>query len=149
VLHRLELFKANPTADNLVQFIEIAKQDFGTSTGQAFADWSHGIFPDGGGRVQVKPVVKPFAVIVKDGFYDLFKAAQIPLGPKQVELLEIHSLKLAKAFEDKIATGVGFQFGSLLRETVDKAVRTQLKALVEKSKEVEKDTNPPEDTDNV
>ncbi len=117
VLFRLQQLKDNPTKKNLDEFIVIAKQDFGTTTGQAFSDWSHSIFPVDL-AVKAKPVVKPFSVAIKDGFYDMFRAAQIPLTPKQVELLEVASLKLAQAFDVK----------------VQETVRAQLKTLVEKSK---------------
>ena len=136
VLFRLEQLKENPTSANLLLFIEIAKQDFGLSTAKAFKDWSHDIFPVDP-KVKAKPVVKPFATVVKDGFYDMFKAAQVPLSPKQVELLEAASLRLAQAFENKIAIGVGFAVGNSVRVQVQK----QLKELVEKSKVQESEDN--------
>jgi hypothetical protein len=124
VMHRLTQLRDNPSADNLVQFIEIAKQDFGLPTGQAFADWSLAIFPVDLNVVK-RHVPKAFDVAIKDGFYDMFKAAQIPLAPKQVELLEIHSLKLAKTFNTKI----------------QEAVREQLTELVSKAKVTEEASN--------
>jgi hypothetical protein len=133
VLFRLEQLKENPTKGNLEQFLGIAKQDFGAATAQAFKDWSHSIFPVDP-IVKAEPVVKPFNLVIKDGFYDMFKAATIPLTPKQVELLEVASLKLAKAFESKIATAVGFATGLDKHEAVKKEVRKQLKELVNKSK---------------
>jgi hypothetical protein len=124
VLHRLTQLKDNPSAANLAQFIEIAKQDFGAATATAFANWSRAIFPENPNVVK-KHVPKAFDVAIKDGFYDLFKAAQIPLTPKQVELLEIHSLKLARTFDTKI----------------QEVVRAQLTALVSKSKATEEASN--------
>jgi hypothetical protein len=124
VLHRLTQLKDNPSAGNLAQFIEIAKQDFGKATATAFANWSRAIFPENPNTVK-KHVPKAFDVAIKDGFYDLFKAAQIPLTPKQVELLEIHSLKLARTFDTKI----------------QEVVRAQLQELVSKSKATEEASN--------
>jgi hypothetical protein len=125
VLHRLEMLKENPTKENLWQFLEIAKQDFGAATAKAFTDWSHSIFPVDP-VVRKGPVVKPFDVALKDGFYDLFKVVQIPMSPKQMELMEATSLRLAKVIEQKIAVTVGFAVGNVVRE--------QLQELVNKAK---------------
>jgi hypothetical protein len=118
-LHRLELLEENPTPGNLKQFLELSVQDFGAATGKAFSDWSHSIFPPDP-KKKVVPVVKAFDVAIKDGFYDMFKAARIPLEPKQIVLMEKTALRLAKTFEQKIATTVGFQLGNLVKELKDK-----------------------------
>jgi hypothetical protein len=115
VLFRLERLKENPTQENLDQFIEIAKQDFGLSTGQAFADWSHSIFP-AKLNVRKKAPTKTFDLVIKDGFYDMFKAAQVPLTPKQVELLEKTSLRLAQGFDQKIQDTVREQLTTLVEK---------------------------------
>jgi hypothetical protein len=116
VLFRLERLIANPTQENLNTFLQIAAQDFGTATGKAFKEWSHSIFPVDP-KVRAKPVVKPFDLVIKDGFYDMFKVAQVPLTPKQVELLEKTSFRLAQGFEQKIQDTVREQLTAL----VDKA----------------------------
>jgi hypothetical protein len=119
VLHRLEMLESNPTRKNLDEFIVIAKQDFGTATAKAFLDWSHSIFPQTPREKKAAPV-KAFDVAIKDGFYDMFKAARIPLEPKQIRLLESAALRLAQTFEQKIATAVGFQLGNLVKKLKDK-----------------------------
>jgi hypothetical protein len=113
VLNRLELLKANPTKDNLTQFLDIAKQDFGAATAKAFTDWSASIFPVDP-MVRKTRVVKPFDVAIKDGFYNLFKVVQIPMSPKQLELMEATSLRLAHVFEEKIAAEVKAQLTTLV-----------------------------------
>jgi hypothetical protein len=119
VLHRLQMLEENPTRKNLDEFLVIAKQDFGMATAKAFSDWSHSIFPQTSKEKKAVPV-KAFDVAIKDGFYDMFKAARIPLEPKQIRLLEGTALRLAKTFEMKIATAVGFQLGNLVKTLKDK-----------------------------
>jgi hypothetical protein len=118
-MHRLELLEQNPTPGNLTQFLELAKQDFGTATANNFKNWSHSIFPEEPKKVS-QPTTKPFNVSIKDDFYDMFKAARIPLEPKQILLLEKTALRMAKTFEQKIAATVGFQLGNLVKELKDK-----------------------------
>ncbi len=118
-LHRLELLEGNPTPGNLTQFLELSVQDFGAATGKAFKDWSHSIFPPDATK-KAAPVVKAFDVAIKDGFYDMFKAARIPLEPKQIILLEKAAMRIAKTFEQKIAVATGFAVGNLVKKLKDK-----------------------------
>jgi hypothetical protein len=113
VLHRLERLKENPTKENLKQFIQIASQDFGASTGKAFADWSHSIFP-AGPIVKEKTPVKPFHLVIKDGFYDMFRVARVPLDPKQVEAMEKSAVRLAKSFDQHVQDTIREQLTELV-----------------------------------
>ena len=125
VMNRLEILKNTPTQKNLDEFLALAAQDFGGPTADFFKGQSQAIFVrtvEGGPKF-----VKDFDLAIKDGFYDMFKAARISMEPKQVELIETHALRLARVIETKIATAVGFQVGLTVRE--------QLGALVEKQKE--------------
>lgn len=125
VMNRLEILKNTPTQKNLDEFLALAAQDFGGPTADFFKGQSQAIFVrtvEGGPKF-----VKDFDLAIKDGFYDMFKAARISMEPKQVELIETHALRLARVIETKIATSVGFQVGLTVRE--------QLGALVEKQKE--------------
>jgi hypothetical protein len=131
VMNRWALFKEVPNSGHLKKFIELAKQDFGGPTGELFEGYSQAIFKVEG--VVAKAVPKAFDVAVKDAFYDMFKCARIPMEPKQVERIEAISLKLAKVFEQKIATAVGFALGN----TVHDQVAIQLGALVKTLKKEE------------
>jgi hypothetical protein len=122
VMHRLEMLENNPTKKNLDEFLLIAKQDFGTATARAFSDWSHSIFPPTA-KEKAQVPTKAFDVSIKDGFYDMFKACRIPLEPKQLILLEKAALRLAKVFEMKIATTVGFQLGNLVKKMKEDEVK--------------------------
>jgi hypothetical protein len=118
-MNRLELLEGNPTPGNLKQFLDLSVQDFGAATGKAFSDWSHSIFPPDPDKKEVK-AVKAFDVAIKDGFYDMFKAARIPLEPKQIVLIEATALRMAKTFEQKIAVAVGFAVGNLVKKLKEK-----------------------------
>ena len=115
VIFRLEQLEQHPSQKNLDLFLMLAAQDLSAAAGAAFRSWSNGIFPVDP-EAAAKAQIKPFNLQIKDGFYDLFRAAQIPMTPKQVDLITVHSGKLAKAFQREI------------RETI----RTQLDELVEK-----------------
>ena len=115
VMFRLEQLENHPSQKNLDSFLEIASQDLSARAGAAFKSWSMTIFHQDP-EVLAKAQIKPFDLQIKDGFYDLFRAAQIPMTPQQVDLITVHSGKLAKAFQREI------------RETI----RTQLDELVEK-----------------
>jgi hypothetical protein len=119
-MHRLELLEQNPTPGNLTQFLELAKQDFGTATANNFKNWSHSIFPEEPKKVS-QPTTKPFNVSIKDDFYDMFKAARIPLEPKQILLLEKTALRMAKTF----------------KEEIDRSVKERLEVLVAATKKKE------------
>ena len=119
-MHRLQLLEDNPTEGNLKQFIELAKQDFGAATAKAFKDWSHSIFPEPP-KEKRAPVVKAFDVAIKDGFYDFFKVARIPLEPKQIVLMEKTALRLATTFKTEI----------------DRAVKERLEVLIQATKKKE------------
>jgi hypothetical protein len=112
-VNRLEVFRESPTQKNLDQFIELAIQDFGRPTGEFFKNQSQAIFTDYNEK-KAKPTVKAFDVAIKDGFYDMFKTAHIPMDPKQMEMLERHSLKMAKVFEDKVSETVAVQLAALV-----------------------------------
>jgi len=88
VMFRLEQLEKHPTKKNLASFLEIASQDLSARAGVAFEGWSRNIFPQNP-AVLAKTQIKPFDLVVKDGFYDLFRAAQIPLNPKQVDLITV------------------------------------------------------------
>lgn len=115
VMFQLEQLEQHPSKKNLASFIEIARQDLSARAGIAFEGWSRNIFPQDPAALATAQI-KPFDLQIKDGFYDLFRAAQIPLNPKQVDLIMVHSSKLAKAFQCEI----------------HKTIRTQLDELVEK-----------------
>lgn len=134
VMNRLEVFRETPTTKNLNEFLELAAQDFGAPTADYFRGMSQAIFKSAFVSPK-KPVVKAFDVAVKDCFYDLFRTAQIPLTPKQVERIETLSLQLAAVFTRKIS------------EDVSKQVKDQLGALVAGLKAKEKAEAQPEDKD--
>ncbi len=127
VMHRWSIFKETPTQSNLNQFIEIAKQDFGSPTGELFEGQSQAIFTPDPATVS-KPVPKAFDVAIKDSFYDMFRTARIAMEPKQVERIEAIALNLADVIEKKIATAVGFAVGN----TVKDQLGALLKGLKEK-----------------
>jgi hypothetical protein len=142
-LNRLQVFKDTPTQKNLDQFIELAKQDFGGPTGEMFEGYSGAIFtPDPAVRKKVVP--KAFNVAVKDAFYDMFKAARIPLEPRQVERIEAISMQFANTLEAKVATAVGFAVGNLVhelkkQEAADEKLKVQAAMAVAKEQEAERE----------
>ncbi len=120
VLQRLDALDNHPSQKSLDLFLMLAKQDLSALAGNAFTSWSDGIFTKE--EVKVDPIkARTFELVVKDGFYDLFKAAQLPLNPKQVDLIGVHSAKLARAFQGEI----------------HKTVKAQLEVLVKKLKKDE------------
>ena len=134
-LHRFTVFQEHPSKKNLDEFVTIAKQDFGIRAAEAFGTWGSGLFETPANAPDAPKNIKPFEVRVKDGLYDCFKAAQIPLGPTQVEALERASLRLANSFQAEIS----------------RTVLEQLKILVEKIKEKKPPEVPaaPVDSNNV
>ena len=118
VLQRLDALEEFPSQKSLDLFLMLSAQDLSARAGAAFKTWSTGIFPVDAER-NAKALVKPFELQIKDGFYDLFKAAQIPLNPKQVDLITVHAGKLAKAFQGEI----------------HKTIKDQLEVLVTKLKD--------------
>jgi len=117
VLQRLDALDNHPSQKSLDLFLMLATQDLSAQAGKAFTSWSDGIFAKEEAPVDAVQA-RTFELVVKDSFYDLFKAAQIPLNPKQVDLITVHSGKLAKAFQKEI----------------HKTVKEQLKVLVTKLK---------------
>ena len=113
VLQRLDALDNHPSQKSLDLFLLLASQDLSAAAGVAFKSWSTGIFPVDP-EVVAKAKVKPFELQIKDGFYDLFRAAQIPLNPKQVDLITTHSGKLAKAFQGEIRVTVKSQLTELV-----------------------------------
>ena len=113
LLTRLKIFKNSPTRSNLAAFLTIAAQDLGTQIGEVFTTWSQGIFPPTTVETAQKKV-KPYSEVIKDGFYDMFRAAQIGMSQKQVEQIETASLRLAQAFEDRIQQGIKEQLDHLV-----------------------------------
>ena len=132
VIFRLDQLEEYPSKKNLESFIEIARQDLSSRAGIAFESWSRTIFPVDASALATAQI-KPFELHIKDGFYDLFKAAQIPLTPKQVDLITVHSTKLARAFQQEIRTTIRTQINELVAKTK-----------AEEPKELEKDENLPE-----
>ena len=113
VMVRLDALDKHPSKENLEYFLLLAAQDLSAQAGAAFKTWSQGIFPVSA-EAAAKALIKPFDLQIKDGFYDLFKAAQIPLNPKQVDLIMVHSGKLAKAFQGEIQKTVKEQLDTLV-----------------------------------
>ncbi len=113
VIQRLDVLDEHPSQKNLDIFLELAKQDLGARAGQAFTSWSTGIFTEDPEEAK-KPRIKTFEQQITDGFYDLFKAAQIPLNPKQVDLITTHSGKLARTFQGEIHATVKEQLTTLV-----------------------------------
>ena len=122
VMFRLEQLENHPSQKNLDSFLEIASQDLSARAGAAFKSWAVNIFPQDP-EALAKAQIKPFDLQIKDGFYDLFRAAQIPMTPQQVDLIMTHSGKLAKAFQGEI----------------HKTIKDQLEELVTKLKTEEKE----------
>ena len=112
-MFRLEQLEQYPSKKNLASFLEIASQDLSARAGAAFTSWAISIFPQDP-EALAKAQIKPFGLQIKDGFYDLCRAAQIPLNPKQVDLIMTHSGKLAKAFQGEIRTTVKEQLETLV-----------------------------------
>ncbi len=124
VVFRLDQLDEHPSQKNLDIFLQLASQDLSAKAGVAFKDWSTGIFPEDP-DVAAKAKVKPFELQIKDGFYDLFKAAQIPLNPKQVDLIMTHSGKLAKAFQGEIHKTIKEQLEELVTKLKAQEVEDQ------------------------
>ena len=137
VLQRLDALEEFPSQKSLDLFLMLASQDLSARAGAAFETWSTGIFPVDAER-NAKALVKPFELQIKDGFYDLFRAAQIPLNPKQVDLIMTHSGKLAKTFQGEIHKTVKEQLEVLVAKlkteeaSKEKPVKKQVKKQVEK-----------------
>ena len=113
VMFRLEQFENHPSKKNLESFLELASQDLSARAGIAFEGWSRNIFPQTP-EALAKAQIKPFDLQIKDGFYDLFRAAQIPMTPQQVDLIMTHSGKLAKAFQGEIHKTIKDQLETLV-----------------------------------
>lgn len=114
VMHRLTVFKEYPTRKNLKEFFELAEQDFGKLTADNFRTWGAAIFPETS-KERTARTVRPFSVQFKDAFYDIFKAVDTPMTPKQVEKIEVVSLRLAKTFEQHVSDTVEAQLGALVK----------------------------------
>jgi hypothetical protein len=114
VMHRLTVFKEYPTRKNLKEFFEISEQDFGKLTTDNFRTWGAAIFPETAKETKAR-TVRPFSVQFKDAFYDIFKAVDTPMTPKQVEKIETVSLRLAATFERHVSDTVEAQLGALVR----------------------------------
>lgn len=127
-LNRLKMFRDYPTKKNLEQFIALAGQDFGQTAAEAFRTWSARIHDELTPAAEKKPVVRPFDVVIKDGFYDMFKATRIPLDQKQVDLLEKNSAKLSRAFRDEISKEVKTQLEALVSKLETKKPKAQSKS---------------------
>ena len=133
VLHTLEVFKKNPTQATLDTFIEIAKQDLGTPTGEWFEVQARAIFTsDATTKVVLK---RAFDVVVKDSFYDCFRTLRLSMEPRQVEQLERITSKLGKYLQAEIAeqvsTTVASQLGALVnalkaKEQAEQAEQAEL-----------------------
>jgi len=115
IAFRLDQLEKHPSKKNLASFLEIASQDLSARAGAAFDSWSKNIFHQDP-EALAKAQIKPFELQIKDGFYDLFRAAQIPLNPKQVDLVMTHSGKLAKAFQGEIHKTIKDQLETLVKK---------------------------------
>ena len=115
VMNRLKMFKDNPTKDNLEQFIALAKQDFGATCGEAFETWSNPIHDQLTPEAEKKPVERSFENRIKNGFYDMFKAARVSLDQKQVEQIERASWKMAKTFKEENSKEIKAQLDVLVK----------------------------------
>lgn len=123
VLQRLDALDNHPSQKSLDLFLMLAKQDLSFRAGEAFTTWSNGIFTEEDVKEDAV-TAKTFELHIKDGFYDLFRSAQIPLNPKQVDLLHKHAAKMAHAFQAEI----------------HKTIKSQLETLVAKIKTADKPT---------
>lgn len=124
VIVRLDALDEYPSQKNLDTFLALAKQDLGAAVGEAFTSWSAGIFtPEE--KEKAKAPVKTFELQIKDGFYDLFRAANIPLNPKQVDLITKHSVKLARTFQGEIQKTIGDQLKVLVEKMREKETPNQ------------------------
>ena len=112
-LNRLKVFEENPTAKNLTEFLDLAKQDWGIRAGTAFKEWSHDIFKPEAFE-PAKPPVKEFGVLVKDHIYDFFKVVSTSMTPKQVELLEKHATLFAKTIKEEVSREMVVQIKALV-----------------------------------
>lgn len=113
-INRLKLFEENPTPKNLTEFLNIAKQDFGSRCADEFKLWASAIFEPEAFEAKAPPA-KDFEVQIKDCFYDCFKAVSIPMSPKQIELLDKHAFKLASVFRMEIFKGIQEQLEVLVK----------------------------------
>ena len=127
VMNRLKMFRDNPTKDNLEQFIALAKQDFGATCGNAFETWSVPIHDQLTPDAEKEPVERSFENKIKNGFYDMFKAARVSLDQKQVEQIERASWKMAKTFKEENSKEIRSQ----LEVLVKRLERTRTEAKVE------------------
>jgi len=125
VMNRLNMFKKNPTKDNLEQFISLAKQDFGATCGEAFETWSVPIHEELTPEADKKPVERSFENQIKNGFYDMFKAARVSLDQKQVEQIERASWKMAKTFKEENSKEIKSQLAVLVKRL--ERTRTEVK----------------------
>ena len=115
ILSVLERLQNAPSKENFDVFIAQASQDLGKPTGDGFATWGQGIFT----KVDDKgvPVVasKTFADAIKDGIYDCFKTARIPMEQKQVDVMQKVTTRMANAFQAEISKAVGEQLDELVK----------------------------------
>jgi len=114
-LNRLDLFRNNPTRKNLDEFLALAAQDFGNDVGAAFTKWSITIHDELTAKEDKKPIVRSFDSIIKGCFYDMFKAARVSLDQGQMDLLERHSSKMAKAFKEENSREIRSQLEVLVK----------------------------------
>lgn len=138
-LNRLRLFEENPTAKNLTEFLTLAKQDFGGRCADEFKLWSSAIFEPEAFNPPTPPV-RDFEVQIKDCFYDCFKAVSIPMSPKQIELLEKHTFKLANVFRTEISKGIGTQLEVLVQRLKQKEANEHPRPEVKDKEEVKEET---------
>lgn len=125
-LNRLRLFEENPTPKNLTEFLVLAKQDFGGRCADEFKLWSSAIFEPEAFNPPV-PTVREFEIQVKDCVYDCFRSVSIPMSPKQIELLEKHTFKLANVFRAEISKGIGTQLEALVKRLKENEVKEEVK----------------------
>jgi len=111
----LELFRNNPTRKNLESFLTLASQDFGNDVGAAFTKWSITIHDELTAKEDKKPVERSFENVIKGCFYDMFKAARVSLDQGQMDLLDRHSLKMAKAFKEENSKEIRSQLEILVK----------------------------------
>jgi hypothetical protein len=124
-VNRLDIFDKNPTKENLDQFIEIAKQDFGNAVGEAFINWSSGVFVKVGEDKKPVIVEKEFGLKIQDIFYECFKIARIPLDPTQMDRFRAATERMAKTFQLEISKGIGEHLKTLLERAEAKKKSTK------------------------
>ena len=134
VMNRLDMFKKNPTKDNLEQFIALAKQDFGAVCGEAFETWSQPIHDQLTPDAEKEPVERSFENKIKNGFYDMFKAARVSLDQKQVEQIERASWKMAKTFKEENSKEIKSQLDILVKRL--ERTRAEVKAEPQQQKDL-------------